>query len=126
MFKFLSIAVLSLLSLFATFGAHAQTVTDEAICRAAGIGAGNISNYKAAYFDERPGDTMQVLKSAKASLAGQPRYLKQKIDLAVVNAASLKSWSSVQAALDEFGKLCPCGGQSPCGGMKLTNPVKVD
>lgn len=121
--KFVSIftIVLSLV----TLGAHAQGVTDEAICRAAGIGSGNISNYKEAYFDERPHETMQVINSAKTSLAGQPKYLQKKIDLAVVNEATPKSWSSVQAALNEFSKLCPCGGQSPCweGSLKAIEKV---
>ncbi|MFZ1654676.1 MAG: hypothetical protein WBO92_05030 [Candidatus Moraniibacteriota bacterium] len=96
------------------FGANAQTVTDEAICRAAGIGAGNISNYKAAYFDENPNETMLVILSATVRLSKQPRYLQEKVNVAKINAASPKSWPSVQAALNEFNKLCPCGGQSPC------------
>jgi hypothetical protein len=120
MFKLFIIATLALVSATAL----AQDVTDEAICRAAGIGAGNISNYKAAYFDERPGDTMQVIAAAKSRLSAQPRYLREKVDLAVVKAASPNSWTSVQAALNEFGKLCPCGGQAPCS-MPVTNPVKV-
>lgn len=125
MFKFLSALITTLLSLVA-FGAHAQTVTDEAICRAAGIGAGNISNYKAAVFDEKPHETMWVLTSAKTSLAGQPKYLRQKVNMVVVNAASPKSWPSVQTALNEFGKLCPCGGQSPCSGGPLKMIEKVN
>lgn len=124
MLKPLSIAALVLLSLV-TFGARAQTVTDEAICRAAGISTGNISNYKTSVFDEKPHETMQVITSAKASLARQSRYLQQKVNLAVVNAASPKSWPSVQTALLEFDKLCPCGGQSPCDTV-VTNPVKVN
>ncbi len=124
MFKQFLSSLFAALSLVA-FGANAQAVTDEAICRAAGIGAGNIADYKERYFDAKPHETMMVIASAKASLAKQPDYQRKKVDLKVVNNASPASWPAMQAALSEFGKLCPCGGQSPCG-MVMTNPVKVN
>ncbi|QQR79050.1 MAG: hypothetical protein IPJ68_02135 [Candidatus Moraniibacteriota bacterium] len=120
MLKLFIIAALALVSATAL----AQDVTDEAICRAAGIGAGNISNYKASVFDKEPHETMLVILSATVSLTKQPRYLQEKVNVAKINAASPKSWPSVQAALNEFGKLCPCGGQAPCS-MPVTNPLKV-
>ncbi|QQR79049.1 MAG: hypothetical protein IPJ68_02130 [Candidatus Moraniibacteriota bacterium] len=122
MSKFLLIALLATMSA----AALAQTVTNEAICRAAGIGAGNISNYKAAVFDEKPHETMMEITFALANLKGQPRHLREKVDLAVVKAASPNSWTSVQAALNEFGKLCPCGGQSPCSSGPLKMIEKVN
>lgn len=122
--QFLSAIFAALLALVAC-SANAQAVTDEAICRAAGIGAGNISNYKEAHFDVKPHETMGVIASAKTSLTRQPKHLRHKVNMTVVNAASPESWPSVQAALNEFGMLCPCGGQSPCS-TATTNPVKVN
>jgi hypothetical protein len=124
MFKFVPPLFATLLIGFA-FPTLASDTNDDAICQAAGIGAGNVSSYQTTVFNENPRETMRVLASAKASLAKQPEHLRNKIDLAIVNAASPKSWTSVRAAMNEFGKLCPCGGQSPCG-TPITNPVKVN
>ncbi len=126
MFKqFLSSLFAALLTLVAC-SANAQAVTDEAICRAAGIGAGNISDYKTRYFDQDPIETMWVIAYAKNRLPAQPSYLREKVNMTVVNAATPKSWPTVQAALNEFGKLCPCGGQSPCSSGPLKMIEKVN
>jgi hypothetical protein len=93
----------------------AGEVTDEAICYAAGIGAGNISNYKERYFDENPQETMRILVNAKSHLQSIPAFYRKKVDMSVIDKASPRSWTSVQAALSEFNNICPCGGQSPCG-----------
>ena len=124
MFKSLSIAAIVLLSL-AAFGAQAQVYTNWPICQAGGIGAGNIANYKERYFDENPQETMVILQAAKKELPNIPKFERRNVSLGVSNAASANSWPTVLAALQEFNKVCPCGGQSPCA-SPITNEVKVN
>lgn len=125
MFKSLSIATIALLSLVTSFGAQAQVYTNWPICQAGGIGSGNIANYKERYFDENPQETMLILQAAKKELPNIPKFERRNVSMDVINAASANSWPTVLAALREFNKVCPCGGQSPCGTV-TTNPVKVN